>query len=122
MKRIIALLLSLIMVLSLCACGKKNLTLEDLTSMYVQYDDTRVTFSFEDGTMSVKVIHYVESASSPSGKIAGKEEKYTIPYALDGKHYITVDGVKYHYDIDTDKEQVNFSVEFMDLEKTFNYV
>ena len=80
MKRIIALLLSLIMVLSLCACGKKNLTLEDLTSMYVQYDDTRVTFSFEDGTMSVKIIHYVESASSPSGKIAGKEEKYTIPY------------------------------------------
>ena len=80
MKRIIALLLSLIMVLSLCACGKKNLTLEDLTSMYVQYDDTRVTFSFEDGTMSVKIIHYVESASSPSGK--SQVKKKSTPYPM----------------------------------------
>ena len=108
------------LMLSICACGSKALTLESLSDMYVvDSDDTRASFTFEDGTMTVETIHYINSASSPSGKIAGNREEYTKSYTLEGNNYVIVDGTKYYYEIDEEENTVEFSVKFMNLAKKF---
>ncbi len=121
MKKAISLLLALVLCLSLCACGNKTLTLEDLSDIYVQDDSTRASFTFEDGTMTVEIIYYVESSASPSGKVAGRRESFTEPYTLNGENHVTVEGKEYYYEIDEENGKVRFSVKFMDLAKTFYF-
>lgn len=117
-------ILVLVLCLSLCACGNKTLTLEDLSDIYFQDDEARASFTFEDGTMTIEVIYYVESSLSPTGKVAGKTESFAMPYTLNGENYVTVEGKEYYYEIDEEDGTVNFSVKFMDLAETFyfNYV
>ena len=122
MKKLFILLLAIIMCFSLVACGSKTLTLENLSNMYVDgTDDARASFTFADGTMTIEIIYYVESSSSPSGKIAGNREEYTKEYTLDGENYITVDGIQYYYEIDEENKTVEFSTKFMNLSKTFYF-
>lgn len=118
MKKRIVLLLALVLCLSLCACGK-NLTLEDLSDMYIQEDDIRVVFTFEDGTMDVEIIDYVPSSASPSGMVAGRRENFSESYTLEGDNGVIIDGTMYHYEIDEDANRVFFAEKFMDLAKEF---
>ncbi len=121
MKRILSSMLILVLMLSLCACGSKTLTLEDISDMYVHGDDdVRATFTFADGTMTVEITEYVPYAASPTGKIAGSSEEYTKSYTLDGENQVIVDGVSYYYEIDEEELEVKFSVDFMDLTDTFD--
>ena len=121
MKKALSLILALVLCLSLCACGNKTLTLEDLSDIYVQDDETGVYFTFEDGTMTVEIIYYVESSASPSGKIAYKRESFTKPYTLEGEHHVIVEGKEYYYEIDEEDGTVTFSVKFMDLAQEFYF-
>ena len=123
MKKVLSMICVFILCLSLCACGAKEITLEDISSMYIQADDdsVRVDSAFEDGTMTVKIIEYRKSASSPTGRIAGNTETYTMEYTLEGDGYVTVAGTKYYYEIDEKDKIVSFSVEFMELAKEFYF-
>lgn len=122
MKKIVALFLALALCLCLFACGNKTLTLEDLSGIYVQDEyDTRASFVFEDGTLTIEVIQYVEYSGSPTGKVAGNTETFTETYTLDGENYVIVDGTKYYYEIDEDNKTVTFSVKFMDLAEEFYF-
>lgn len=121
MKRYFALILVLVLCLSLCACGNKTLTLEDLSDMYVQDDDTRASFEFEDGTMTVEIIKYVESSLSPTGKLGVPQDTFTKSYTLNGDNYVIVDGKEYYYEILEESGKVKFSVKFMDLARSFEF-
>jgi len=120
MKKFLSLMLALVLSISICACGKKALTLESLADMYVSDGDTRASFSFEDEKMNVEIIHYINSASSPTGKVAGKKDTYSKDYTLEGTNYVIVEGTKYYYEIDEENNKVKFSVKFMDLAKEFH--
>ena len=121
MKRILVSALAILMLLSFCACGAKNVTLENISDMYVHGDDdVRATFTFESGTMTVKITEYIPNAASPTGKIAGSSEEYTKSYTLDGENQVVVDGTSYYYEIDEEELEVKFSVDFMGLTDTFD--
>ena len=76
MKKLVALFLAITLCLS--ACGSKMLTLEDMSGIYVQDEyDTRASFVFEDGTLTIEVIQYGEYSGSPTGKVAGNTETFT---------------------------------------------
>ena len=121
MKKLLAVMLTFMLCLSLSACGNKTLTLEDLSDIYFQDDEARASFTFENGTMTIEVIYYVESSASPSGKVAVKTDSFAMPYTLNSENYVTVEGKKYYYEIDEEDGIVNFSVKFMELAETFYF-
>ena len=128
MKRTIIILLVLVMVLSLAACGEKvPKSLAEVKSFYYLEESTppvRIDMYLNDSdNLHVELSKYKKDASSPSGWIrdAWSSSEYDLSYSLSGDNYITVNGTKYYYTIEAEKEfnykryYVVFSVDFLGL-------
>ena len=123
MKKVLALVMALVLVLSLAACGKP--TLESLKDgiYYRDYSDNEVHYIFKDGIVYIRHNTTVDYPDSPSGKlnVDGKETEVAKYKDLTDSTITIIDGSqakKYEYTMDKDNYEAVFSSAFLDSGKS----
>lgn len=124
MKKVLALLLAMVLMLSLAACGKPNLESITTEGIYYKEDsDTEIHYVFKDGIVTKKIYKAIPYSQSGSGKLNSlSSEKEIAKYKDLTDTTVTIiednNDEKYTYRMDEDSHKVLFTTTFLDSGKT----
>ena len=138
MKRIVALLLVLVLVLGLAGCGAKTLSeitsyqkgggslrkeIDDYTVVEVAFYGEEASNDGQTNCCIVTIRHYYDNPASPSGKVMDKNatEVVNIPCTFD-EYSLTLNGIdNYTYFVEKEEkyEYVVFSKPFLGYTKWY---